>query len=81
MIDVADKIAAHTKTINSRIKQKGRSQGRLDAEIDNLKRLGFETEEDADTYVDEATKTWDKTNDELISDLEDFENEYDRFLS
>lgn len=79
--DAAIKIEKFTKSVQLKVKQKGRAQGRLDAEIDNLKRAGFDDVDEARKYVADGLEELEKDNAEFMKDVEDFENEYARFIS
>lgn len=79
--EAAIKIETFTKTVNAKIKQKGRAQGRLDAELDNLKRAGYDTVEAARDFVAGSLDELQKDYAEFVKDVEEFENEYSQFLS
>ena len=79
--EAAEKIKGFTKSVEAKIKQKGRAQGRLDAEVDNLKRAGFDSIEAAQEFVATGTEELQTDFDEFVKDVGDFENEYPQFLS
>lgn len=79
--EAAIKIDTFTKSVNAKVKQKGRSQGRLDAERDNLKRAGYDTVEAARDFVADSLEELQKDYAEFVEDVEAFENEYAQYLS
>ena len=81
MISIASKIAGYAKDVETKVKQKARTQGRLDVAVENLKEAGFPTVEKAKDYVEASTKEFEDSQNELIQDVEDFENEYSQHLS
>lgn len=79
--EAAIKIDTFTKSVNAKVKQKGRAQGRLDAELDNLKRAGYDTVEAARDFVADSLEELQKDYAEFVEDVEAFENEYTQYLS
>ena len=80
MSDIAGKIREYTQALERKQKIRNKKQGRLDAELDRLKSLGFESIEDANDFIETETAKIEKMREQLQSDMEDFESEYAKFL-
>lgn len=80
MSDIAAKIKEYTETLERKQKIRDKKQGRLDAEMDRLKSLGFESIEDAKRFIETETAKIGELKEQLERDLEEFESEYAKFL-
>jgi hypothetical protein len=71
MSDIAAKIKEYTETLERKQKIRDKKQGRLDAEMDRLKSLGFESIEDAKRFIETETAKIGELKEQLERDLEE----------
>ncbi len=79
-MDLIKKVEQYKKVVDEKLKQQNRLQGRLDAEMANLKKLGFDSLKDAEDWLEKAQAEYERKMKELEADVAEFEETYGEFL-
>lgn len=80
MKELMKKMDDYTGKIDAQVKKRGRLQGRLEAGLEDLKRDDFNSEEEAQDFVDKNTEKLENMEAELSDDMGEFENAYAQYL-
>ena len=78
--NLENKIKSLRKKVDSHNARVERLEGQRQAALEQLHKLGFEDEESARAWVEEAETELTSLKEQLNDDIEEFENEYSNLL-